>query len=72
MISELDVEMAYKYLLGREPESREVVADKAREHDSIDALRRAMLLSDEFADKFARLREDEALPAPEQAHAEQA
>ena len=55
MISEFDVEMAYKYLLGRQPESREVVAQKARDHDSIDDLRRSMIRSDEFRDKLAEM-----------------
>ena len=39
MISEFDVEMAYKYLLGRQPESREVVVEKARSNNSVDAFK---------------------------------
>lgn len=55
MISEFDVEMAYKYLLGRLPESREVVVEKARSHDSLDELRRAMFMSTEFKEKLAKM-----------------
>ena len=57
MISEFDVEMAYKYLLGRQPESREIVAEKAREHDSVDELCRSMMQSPEFKDRLMRLTE---------------
>ena len=60
MISEFDVEMAYKYLLGRLPESREVVAEKARFHNSVDELRRAMFRSSEFTEKFAQMMEQPA------------
>jgi len=55
MISEFDVEMAYKYLLGRLPESREVVMEKAQSHNSLDELRQAMFLSIEFKEKLAKL-----------------
>ena len=57
MISEFDVEMAYKYLLGRLPENREVVMEKAQSHNSLDELRRAMFMSIEFKDKLARMTE---------------
>ena len=62
MISEFDVEMAYKYLLGRQPENREVVVEKARSNNSVDELRRSMFLSPEFRDKFTQLTE-QPLPA---------
>lgn len=57
MISEFDVEMAYKYLLGRQPENRDVVVEKAREHDTVDELRRSMVRSDEFRAKFIQMTE---------------
>lgn len=57
MISEFDVEMAYKYLLGRLPETREVVIEKAQSHNSLDELRRAMFMSDEFKEKLAKMTE---------------
>ena len=57
MISEFDVEMAYKYLLGRLPEIREVVIEKAQSHNSLDELRRAMFMSPEFKEKLAKMTE---------------
>ena len=55
MVSEFDVEMAYKYLLGRPPENRDVVVAKAAGHDSLDDLRRAMFRSAEFRQKLAAM-----------------
>ena len=66
MISEFDVEMAYKYLLGRSPESREVVIEKAKLHNSLDELRQSMFRSGEFKEKWAELTGE---PVPDRATA---
>ncbi len=55
MISEFDVEMAYKYILGRQPENREVVMEQALSHNSVDQLRRTMFNSPEFREKLSLL-----------------
>lgn len=55
MISEFDVEMTYKYLLGRAPENRAVVMEKAGAHNSVDELRRTLFLSEEFKYKLAQV-----------------
>ena len=55
MISEFDVEMAYKYLLGRQPENREVVMEKAQSHSTVDDMLRAMYVSEEFKERLARM-----------------
>ncbi len=47
MLSAQDVEMAYRLLLGREPESSAVVEDHRRV-ESLDALRDRFLQSPEF------------------------
>ncbi len=57
MISEFDVEMAYKYILGRQPENREVVTEQAMSHSSVDQLRRTMFNSPEFREKLPLLTE---------------
>jgi len=48
MLPVADVESAYRFILGREPESPEVVAELASRFPSREALRRAMLDSVEF------------------------
>jgi len=53
MVSEAEVEMAYRLILGREPENREVVVGKARHFQSLDDLRRDMIASPEFAQSLA-------------------
>ena len=55
MISEFDVEMAYKYLLGRQPENREVVMEKAQSHSTVDDMLPAMYVSEEFKERLARM-----------------
>jgi len=48
MVSEADVVMAYRLILGREPENREVVIGKARHFRNLNDLRRDMITSPEF------------------------
>lgn len=47
MITESDVEMAYKWILGRSPENRDVVRKHVAQHKTIADMRRAFLASDE-------------------------
>jgi len=53
MISSQEVVMAYRLILGREPESEAVVADHCRRHESLSALRAAFLNSAEFQARVA-------------------
>jgi SAM-dependent methyltransferase len=52
MVSKTEVELAYRLLLGREPESRSVVDAVCKSHDSLQDLRRRFMSSPEF---FAQL-----------------
>lgn len=47
-ISEESVIAVYRYVLGREPESREIVLDHAKNYQSVDEFRRAVITSPEF------------------------
>ena len=51
MISNNDVKAAYRFILGREPESEQVVEDLANCHDTIATLRDDFLRSDEFTSR---------------------
>jgi SAM-dependent methyltransferase len=48
MVSESDVIMAYRLLMGREPENAQVVADHARHHRSLLDMRAQFMTSPEF------------------------
>ena len=48
MITPQDVVMAYRLILGREPESEAVVASQSQRHESLNSLRAAFLNSAEF------------------------
>jgi 2-polyprenyl-3-methyl-5-hydroxy-6-metoxy-1,4-benzoquinol methylase len=48
MISSFEVELCYRYILGREPESESVVRNLAKAFDTVGDLRRAMLCSNEM------------------------
>lgn len=47
-VSKEDVLWCYRAILGREPESEEVVAKKIKDHDDFKSLRRSFLESEEF------------------------
>jgi 2-polyprenyl-3-methyl-5-hydroxy-6-metoxy-1,4-benzoquinol methylase len=46
--SPFEVELCYRFILGREPESADVVNELAQTYPTVPELRRAMLASDEF------------------------
>jgi SAM-dependent methyltransferase len=48
MVSETDVIMAYRLIMGREPENQKVVAGQARHHKTLNDLRAAFMTSPEF------------------------
>ncbi len=48
MVSPLDVVLAYRWLLGRDPESADVVREKVAACSSVDELRRDVMRSLEF------------------------
>src|SRR6185437_7598494 len=48
MISSFEIELCYRYILGREPESEIVVRDLAKAFNTVADLRRAMLFSEEM------------------------
>ena len=50
MVSRQDVEMAYRLILGREPENERVIAEKVDSNRSLAELRRVFLESPEFAE----------------------
>jgi|SRR6516162_2201983 SAM-dependent methyltransferase len=62
-----DVRNAYRFILGREPESDEVVEHHQREADSIEGLRATFLFSPEFRATFPELPHLVPLVAPTQA-----
>src|SRR2546423_5163229 len=52
MVTETDVVMAYRLLLGREPESADVVCGKVGHFLGLEELRHAFLTCEEFATNF--------------------
>ena len=50
VVSRQDVEMAYRLILGRDPESERVIAEKVESNRSLGELRRVFLESPEFAE----------------------
>ena len=58
MVSVNDVEYAYRLILGREAESKEVLDRFARDCASVSELRRRFFASNEFKSQFARLVRD--------------
>ena len=55
MVTTTEVEMAYRLILGREPESEKVVAKHAIPNRTLDDLRRSFLTSEEFGVRFGKL-----------------
>jgi SAM-dependent methyltransferase len=54
MVSREEVELAYRFILGREPESDIVVSDHSLRYESLPALRKAFLESAEFQSRVVR------------------
>jgi SAM-dependent methyltransferase len=52
MVSETDVVMAYRLLMGREPENPQIVTNLARHHQTLPDLRTAFMTSPEFLEKL--------------------
>jgi 2-polyprenyl-3-methyl-5-hydroxy-6-metoxy-1,4-benzoquinol methylase len=57
MVSRYEVELAYRYILGREPESVAVVNDLAARYGSIVELRQGFIHSNEFQEQLASCRD---------------
>ena len=55
MVSEADVEMAYRLFLGRAPENKELVAKHARSYATVDAMRHSFMASNEFQQALGRV-----------------
>jgi SAM-dependent methyltransferase len=53
-VSRNDVLLAYRYILGRNPENLEVVEQHLRDHTDFEALRRAFLTSGELSQQLGR------------------
>jgi SAM-dependent methyltransferase len=56
VVTTTEVEMAYRLILGREPESEKVVAKHAVPNRTLDDLRRSFLTSEEFGLGFGKLK----------------
>jgi len=55
MLSRDDVIFGYRFILGRDPESEQVIALQQQNHESIDTLRVSLLRSDEFVDQLSHI-----------------
>jgi SAM-dependent methyltransferase len=51
MVSRFEVELCYRFILGRQPESEEVVTTAVHAYETLEDLRLAILASDEFRTK---------------------
>ncbi len=57
LLTHEQVTAAYRFILGRDPESDEVIRRTASHYKTSDALRQGLLASTEFATQFARIRD---------------
>src|SRR5579863_2984768 len=54
MVSETDVVMAYRLLMGRESENPQIVTNLARQYKTLEELRTAFMTSPEFLEKLEK------------------